>query len=93
MDRTFKIIKVVLNILVVLILFLYLATIFSSNTSAQNSDNKNESPNNMVKLSPFVLSNSDVIYNTKASISKSNIIKENSLEVAILKILSDRAIH
>lgn len=84
MDRRFKIIKVVFNILAVLILFLYLATIFASNTSAQSSVNKNENPNNMIKLSPFVLINSDVIYITKASMSKSNLIKENSLEKSIL---------
>jgi len=84
MDRTFKIIKVILNILVVLILFLYGTTIFAHTTSAQNSDNKKENQNNIVKLSSFSLSNNDVIYNTKVSISMSNIIKENSLKEAIL---------
>ena len=82
MGMTFKNIKVILNILAVLILFLFATTIFAHTTSAQNSDNKGTNQNNIVKLSSFSLSNNDVIYNTNANVSMSNVLKEEILNRA-----------
>lgn len=73
-----SIIKIIFNISAILILFLFIFTIFSPiSTSAQYSDSKNVNP-------PFSLSTNDVIYNTKANVSRPNIIKEDSLEEAML---------
>jgi len=81
MGMTFKI-KVILNILAVLTLFLFTATIFAPITSAQNSDNKGANQNNIVKLSSFSLSDNDVIYSTKVNVSMSDVLEEEILNRA-----------
>jgi len=81
MGITFKI-KVILNILAVSILVLFAAAIFAPTTSAQNSDNKGVNKNSIVKLSPFSLSDNNVIYNTKVNVSMPDVLKEEILNRA-----------
>ena len=52
---------------------LYVTTIFNPAISAQNSNNKNKGHSNIVKLSPFSLSNNDVIYNANVTMSDDNV--------------------
>lgn len=77
-----SVIKIILNLIAVLIVFLYITTIFLHTTSAQNPDNKNANKNNIGNLSSFSLSNNDVIYNTKVSLSMSDVRKKEILNRA-----------